>query len=384
MIDTLYQNAELAIAAYATLSQGPTSDQLQNLRAQGFSEKQSTEFARRYPTVVTQYTDTATSFSATVFKDTAGNLTLAIRGTLEGGDFIPTDVDIAGYGAGYDQIAAMYNWWKRAASPAGQSVDQYEVRFVPLFDEPPTGALSLYMGTSGASIGTYYLVSAASAVATGELVSEIASDADQRLAVTGHSLGGHLAMAFGALFPGAAGQITAFNAPGFLTTPTNEAFFATLGGTLPAGLNTINVIADEAGIGEVPWSAIAGLHNRPGVAVDIAIENQWLSDEPDPPAALNHSQQTLTDALAVYATLAGLDPTLMSGAFKSILDGAGPVWSGWSTRWNAFSSPIRRCWRWATHSARRCIRRSMPSKAARPIRPPCRAPPSRRWSRSEL
>ncbi|MBI5460734.1 MAG: hypothetical protein HY941_00935, partial [Gammaproteobacteria bacterium] len=320
-IEQYYSQAELALAAYANLLSGiPNTTALQD-DGNGMSAAQAAQFAQTY-TVVTQYTDTSTSFSATVFKDAAGNLTLAMRGTLEGGDFIPTDADIASYGAGYDQIAAMYNWWQRAASPAGQNVDQYEVQFVPIFDEPPAGALSLYLGTSGVSVGAYYLVSSAPAVATGELANEIASDADHRLAVAGHSLGGHLAMAFGALFPDVAGQITTFNAPGFLTTSTNEAFFAALDGTIPAGVNTTNVIADEADVGDAPWSAIAGLHGRLGVSIDIAIENQWLSDEPDSPAALNHSQQTLTDALAVYATLAGLDPALSADNFKSILDSA--------------------------------------------------------------
>ena len=63
MIEVLYHNAELALAAYAMLGQGPKSDQLQNLRAQGFSQIQAEEFAKRYPTIVFQYSDTETSFS---------------------------------------------------------------------------------------------------------------------------------------------------------------------------------------------------------------------------------------------------------------------------------------------------------------------------------
>lgn len=322
-MQSLFNNAELALAAYIQLVLGDTKDQLSDLVGNdGMSAKQAEEFARRYPSVLTQYNDAVSSFSATVFKDTSGDLALAIRGTLEVGDFIPTDADIKTYGAGYDQIVAMYNWWRRIASPAGQGVNQYEVRFVPIFDEPPVGALSLYLGTSDARIGTYYLVPAVPAVATGELVDEIASDGGRRLAVTGHSLGGHLAMAFGALFPDVAGEVTVFNAPGFLATPANEAFFAKLGGMLPVGVNTTNVIADEAGVGDEPWSAIAGLHGRPGVSVDIPVENQWFSGEPDPPSARNHSQQTLTDALAVYAALVGLAPTLATIGFKSILDSA--------------------------------------------------------------
>jgi hypothetical protein len=81
-------------------------------------------------------------------------------------------------------------------------------------------------------------------------------------------------MAFGALFPDATEQVTVFNAPGFRATTKNEAFFARLEGAIPSGLATTNVIANEAVDGDAQWSATAGLHSRPGSAVDIAIEDQ--------------------------------------------------------------------------------------------------------------
>jgi Ca2+-binding RTX toxin-like protein len=64
------------------------------------------------------------------------------------------------------------------------------------------------------------------------------------------------------------------------------------GGAIPTGVNTTNVIADEAPGTPAPWSAIAGLHSRPGSAIDIPIENQFRGDEPISarPGALNHSQ----------------------------------------------------------------------------------------------
>ncbi|MEK9140880.1 MAG: hypothetical protein AAB308_07480, partial [Nitrospirota bacterium] len=277
--------------------------------------------------VVTQYTDPLTSFTATVFKDTSGDLTLAIRGTLEGGDFL-TDGYIALNGAGYDQIVSMYNWWQRVSNSAGQSVSQYQIKThitvlgVPL-TTPPAGAIPL--SSSNPQIGvivTTYLEPAASALATGALVAAMGTDADGKLDVTGHSLGGHLAMAFASLFPAASSQITVFNAPGFTSTPNNSQFFAKLGGSIPNGTNTTNVIADEANVGTAPWSAVASLHNRPGEAINIAIENQVPSGEPDKPGALNHSQMILTDALAVYNLLAKLDPGLSSTTFKGLLGAA--------------------------------------------------------------
>ncbi|MDD5391304.1 MAG: hypothetical protein PHD37_18355, partial [Gallionellaceae bacterium] len=313
--------SELALAAYANLTPGATDVPIRQaaLVIAGLSPKQAEEFAKKYPEILTQYTDTpaegglGTSFSATVFKDTAGNLTLAIRGTLEPGDFVPTDADIALAGAGFDQIVALWNWWQRVSHAAGTLVPQYH-----LTGTPNDLNQAVYIQSS---VGQW-LEPITSATATGALVSALGTDGDHKLDVTGHSLGGHLAMAFASLFPSATNQATVFNAPGFKNTATVQTFFSQLGGAIPSGVATTNVIADEARVGNVPWSGIAGLHSRPGVAVDIPVENQWQSDEANPANAKNHSQQTLTDALAVYATLARLDPSLSSATFKAILAAA--------------------------------------------------------------
>ncbi|MEZ5614543.1 MAG: calcium-binding protein [Rhodocyclaceae bacterium] len=319
----LFSDAELALAAYARLLQGPSTDQSARLEAAGFSAKQAEEFARRYPVVVTQFNDTVaegglgTSFSATVFKDSANNLTLAIRGTAEligsPNDILPTDANIGTAGAGYDQIVAMWNWWQRVSNPAATTVTQYR-----LVATPADLSHSTWIAHAGLWLEWY------TGTANGSLKDALAADADWKLDLTGHSLGGHLAMAFGSIFPSASNQITVFNAPGFLDDTDNHTFFALLGGAIPNGANTTNVIADEANVGLVPWSGIAGLHSRPGTAIDISIENQWQGNEPlgDRPGALNHSQQILTDALAVYATLAKLDPNLSTTTFKPILQTA--------------------------------------------------------------
>ena len=113
-VNDIYNYAELSFAAYADLSEGDTLNQKGKLTNADFTSKQAEKFAARYSEVITQFNDTETSFSATVFKEAVtGNLTLAFKGTLEFGDFIPTDGDIALHGAAYDQIVAMYNWWQR-------------------------------------------------------------------------------------------------------------------------------------------------------------------------------------------------------------------------------------------------------------------------------
>ena len=304
------QQAELALAAYANLYSGELSGQTPALGLAGLAALQADKFSEKY-SVVTQYNDTSaeggldTGFSATVFKDSNNNLTLAIRGTLGSADLVPTDSYIAIAGAGSDQIVAMWNWWKRVSSPIGTIVQQFQV------------------------VGGLLIEPIDSVAANGSLLDALTADADHKLEVTGHSLGGHLSMAFGSFFTSQVANITVFNAPGFIDSTGVQSLFAQLGGqpptsgsATPNNIPTTNVIADEAGIGTPPWNAIAELHSRPGIAVNIAIENQWRSDEPDPFGAMNHSQTGLTDSLVLYNTLLKLAPTFTLEQYKTVLNAA--------------------------------------------------------------
>jgi Ca2+-binding RTX toxin-like protein len=333
-ITTLSTTSQLAQAAYSSFASGDSSGSLIGALTAGaatFSATQATLFAEQY-SVLLQYNDdtpgaggNGTSLSVTVFKDVTTNaLTLAIRGTLETEDFVPTDGNVAARGAGYDQIAALYNWWLRASTPAGQPVTQFRVREVEFDGTSPTATLlPLYGLPNMGSNRVMALETIAPVVATGELVGALSADGDHKLDVTGHSLGGHLSMAFAALFPTATASVTAFNAPGFTATPINEQFFTRLGGTVPTSASiggiTTNVIADHTTEGTVPWQGIAALHSRPGSAIDIAIENQWQSSESNKPAALNHSQMVLADALAVHALFERLQPGLTTSAMNAML-----------------------------------------------------------------
>ncbi|MBE7418528.1 MAG: hypothetical protein HS128_12425 [Ideonella sp.] len=327
--------AQAAYAAYFDLLAGvPDTERLKD-GGRGMSPFQATAFAGRHTVALPTLHDSASDLDVTVFKDAAGALTLGIRGTLPGHDLTVTDKQIAFEGAAYDQIVALYNWWQRVSTAGGQ-VSQFAFRsYTTSSSVPPAnatpGAVYLYADTSlagpnGEVVAThYYLEPATSVAATGELVPLLAADPDHKIDVVGHSLGGHLALAFNALFGSSVGQVVGFDTPGFKNNATNQQFFATLGGAVPTGANSatfLNVIADEASVGGAPFNAISGLHSRPGIAVDIAIEDQWLSDEPLPEDARNHSMRTLADSLAVFDLLSRLDLTLTTAQYKALLAGA--------------------------------------------------------------
>src|SRR5438034_3307402 len=322
---SLFNAAELALASYSTLQDGATAidDQIRALRLTSGAQMSLTEaiaFASRFPTVVTHFSDPATGFQVTVFKDTVGdapgNLTVAFRGT-EIPEDLPTGADIVGAGAGYDQIVAMANWWAKV-SAKDQMVQQFRLAsYAP--EAVPEGAVVLRPN----GVQSLVLEAAPWAAATGELTDTIAADPDGRVDVTGHSLGGHLAMAFSSLFAARTGRVTVFNAPGFTSSAVNQAFFAKLGGSIPTGGLIVNVAADEALVDSDPFHCIAGMNSRPGQAINIAIENQLSPDEPARfLPALNHSIVALTDSLAVYKLLADLDPALSPANYKVILNQA--------------------------------------------------------------
>lgn len=326
-IQSAFNLAELAFASYASLNSGSTDLQRQALEADGarMAPSQAENFAARFPIIVTQYNDITaaegmgTGFNATVFKDSAtpGNITLAIRGTdaLLGND-AAADSSIAVSGAAYDQIVAMVNWWLRATMLKDQMVNQFRlVSYSP--DTVPAGAVVLRSTAESA----YVLDVALQVKATGEVQAALAADPDLRVEVTGHSLGGHLALAFSTLFSGQTGQVTVFNAPGFSNSNVNQDFFAKLNGSIPVDgpiANVTNVIADEVLVGDVPSNWVAGMRTRPGKPFDIPIENQWLtSDEPFRAPPWNHGITVLTDSLAVYKLLADLAPASGDNAFST-------------------------------------------------------------------
>ncbi len=174
-----------------------------------------------------------------------------------------------------------------------------------------------------------YLSAATYAPASGELYELLQQHPNGKITVAGSSLGGHLAIAFAALFPSLTSEAYAFNAPGFAAKPGVERLFELLGAARPAGpavfaprpgSNIINVVSSESLVDTERTDLIAGMGGYPGHGVLIPIENQYKTDVPDPKNfSWNHDQRQITDSLAVHALLNKLDPTLDLSAFNRIL-----------------------------------------------------------------
>ncbi|MHB8165765.1 MAG: putative Ig domain-containing protein [Sulfuricella sp.] len=131
--------------------------------------------------------------------------------------------------------------------------------------------------------------------------------------VSGHSLGGYLAAGLVADFSASISHAWLYNAPGnnSLVSQVMQA----LGIVATPDTTKITSLRADAGI-----SPIAGLGNNFSPPIPIHIENQF-----DPglilsaPGAMNHSQQVLTDSLALYNLFAKVDPAISVGTITAIL-----------------------------------------------------------------
>ena len=240
-----FKQAELVLAAYATFN----SDILAQaeLKDVNFSTSQARYFADTYR-LVTQYTD-ATGLSATVFTDADNKTFLAIRGTEASDpmDLLTDLIDITWLGS-------------TALQPQYISLRSKVVEWLG------NGTLP------------------------------------QNFTVTGHSLGGFLAAGLVAE-PVLADHIShayLFNSPGVGGHSGPFAMFHAI-------LDFLGVAPtyDQSKISNI--EAVTGVKPIAGLGFDVAppvaivIEDQMASDISDSPGACNHSQQALTDTLAIYS-----------------------------------------------------------------------------------
>ncbi|PXW81014.1 hypothetical protein C8R34_1404 [Nitrosomonas sp. Nm84] len=259
------KHAELALASYGNFaSPTPTTEEL---RRAEFSTKQAEPFILKYR-VVAQHTD-STGLSATVFADADNNTYLTVRGTglSDVRDFATGVFDIMLFGS-----------------------TKLHPQYVSL-----KAKVTEWLGNGTLS---------------------------PTFTVTGHSMGGFLAVGLvdDPTFANHVSHAYLYNAPGLggFAGPFIKTVLDWMG--LAPVYDQSKISNIEAAIGPIP---IAGLGFDVAPPIDITIEDQMSSDVIDPHDALNHSQQVLTDALAVYSTYSQLAPNLSQEQLSKLIDAFG-------------------------------------------------------------
>ncbi len=301
-IQALFQQVQLAEAAYANfLSESGALlnseiDVKAALRDQGnnmdFSDAQATAFVADWQ-VVGHIPDTAAGFSATIFKNKhTGAYSLAIRGSTDFTDFSVDAALIAGDGIAVRQLVDLYNFWSRSTTAAGQTYVVAQVTLYDSFGNLPTGAIPVGSSAYGIVLGdSSQLPDATLRLATGAIPAGLGA-----INVNGHSLGGHLAMAFTRLFPNITSNASAVNGLGFkIGNSTVDSLFSILGGAPTFNASSILNVYGIAG----PEFATMnnGILQQPGGFEGIYIENGSINPITGFPS---HSSVQMTDSAAVY------------------------------------------------------------------------------------
>ncbi|MBE0613463.1 MAG: hypothetical protein IH604_07350 [Burkholderiales bacterium] len=261
-ISDYFKQAQLALAAYADLLPGLAN--AAELQRAGFSFSQANQYLDNWR-VVDQFRDSNSGLSATVFHEiSTGRRYLAIRGT---NDLLDLATDII------------------SVALVGTTVLQRQ-----------------YL-TLRATVRTW--------IDNGILPGSFT--------VTGHSLGGFLAVGIAAEFSAHVEHAYLYNAPGLngvlgiVTAPILRA----LGIAAPVASAKLANVRADTGI-----SPIAGLGAQLALPIRIVIEDQFNSDVVNPPAARNHSQEPLTDTLELYALFGAVDPAIGVSQIGELLKAA--------------------------------------------------------------
>ncbi len=323
----LLEQMQLSEASYAAFDGMPYQDEVrlkERLRENGFSNAQADEFVRHWQ-VVGYQGNTSSGFSATLFEglnpDGSGNgqLTLALRGTETGWLRIPgfpnptdlalTDVsDIVLDGLALDQIVDMFNYVQRLKASPGST---YTVARLENYNALTDALRQAYVDGYGPNLEAQYSAQGYIVDRPTLTVRRVAftlSDAadglgkiapGQTITVTGHSLGGHLAMAFTRLFDNATAYTA--NAVGFAHNANVTNLFAALGGQNNFDTGRIWNLYGTAGPNYVTADETFGLWQA-GTRIPLFTES--IKN------AFGHGIRQMTDTAAVYDLFFQMDSTL--------------------------------------------------------------------------
>lgn len=317
--ENIFSQISLAEAAYALLENVTDQENLKNkLEAIGFSQSQAEEFVKHWR-VVNHLPDTLSGFSATVFEslDHPGELSFAIRGTAGLQDLVITDAsDIVLDGIALDQVVDMYNYWQRLNAGAGE---YYQVARLAEASELTADLAAAYL--KGEDVGDAYaallgeqpgVIIDFPTMTVKTVVFEQSAEPDglalipndlTSINVVGHSLGGHLAMAFTRLFPEINPLAYTVNGAGFRQHFNVDNLLDALAGRETVfDDNRILNLYGSAGLEFVTQDFYLGLQQQ-GVRIPLFTESTFKG-------TFGHGVGQMTDSAAVYDLFITLDNTL--------------------------------------------------------------------------
>jgi Ca2+-binding RTX toxin-like protein len=322
-VQALSRLGSTTLATYATFTTDANlgADLADQTTGANFVDVQASAFVANYRFLAQRPNVDQNGFSATVFQDrVTGEKILAIRGTefTQGLGQIFTDglvADALGIGAaGFasTQAAELYRYWKQLTTPGGQSVQYTDAEiervyllahgqvFIASVAGPLAPVLAALLTTTSfiAFKGQFTADRGIDSGTPGQPV----IDLNERVNVTGHSLGGHLALLFARLFPANTDQVATLNAPTFFSQ--GDAYLSWIGFPPVSDANVARLEADGDGVHRLGTV-------RPGTAISIAQE-----DEPGAiaPVVQNHSSVNGGDSLHLMALIARLDSKWASDA----------------------------------------------------------------------
>ena len=225
---TLFDMTQLAEASYTRFSdaavsnEDATKSQLQDSVNRGgdFAAAQATDFVKNWRLVAHQ-ANTPSGFSASVFERLdsmtgapSGQYTFAFRGT-EVSEQLRVDLREADLtqlvlnGAATNQIIDLYNFVQRVTHANDATIRQ--ARIVESTTNNRPGDLGPGVFGVGGDITTSWRIQFDSATNTKPPGEAVIPSSGISASATGHSLGGHLAVAFSRLFPEISGEVFTAN-----------------------------------------------------------------------------------------------------------------------------------------------------------------------------
>jgi hypothetical protein len=321
-VSEIYLNSLLAQMTYSDgLNENMDSSNLANqltlaLGSRGVTQSQAQYFSDNFQ-VVKQKETTASGFSATLFERLnesgkgTGEFFLSMRGSDGLSNIIDwTDANLDNVvGAiSRNQTIDMLNFYLELTGSTSEDVAQFELKRIESREVPAEP--NVYSGPVGMGLSSYLVLREKPQMVKGLGV----INSDTPLALTGHSLGAHLASEFTLLFPNAVTETVTFNSAGFIGWSGNEIDpFNTLIASTVSQVTTIQSFTSGLSSVTDVTAPLDFVSNR-GTHLGAA-NNQFevqVESVPSTPFNIisNHAIDRLSDSLAVINFMYTLDNSI--------------------------------------------------------------------------